>query len=226
MANSTPKRLPNEARRAEILESAISLFSSKGIAVTTRDIAKASGITQPLIFRHFKTKEELIDAIYLEHFEGMFDQSWRDKLRDRSRSLYQRLTDFYLSYTEAVFEENWMRIYFWSAMSGAEINKRYTKFIIEQIVTPIAIEVRADVHPDADGKIPLSDLEFETVYTAHSGILYYGLRKFVFGDAPAIDRSQIVYECVASMLQGAPKVVETHLERNRISAPANTAGAG
>ena len=226
MANNPSKRLPNEARRAEILESAISLFSSKGISVTTRDIAKASGITQPLIFRHFKAKEDLVDAIYLEHFEGMFDQSWREKLRDRSRSLYQRLTDFYLSYTDVVFEENWMRIYFWSAMSGAEINKRYTKFVIEHIVTPIAMEVRAEVNPEAAGESELSDLEFETVYTAHSGILYYGLRKFIFRDDPAIDRSQIIYECVASMLQGAPKVVATYLERDGIPAPANAAGAG
>jgi AcrR family transcriptional regulator len=221
MTRNRSKRLPNETRRAEILESAISLFSSKGISVTTRDIAKASGITQPLIFRHFKGKEDLVDAIYLEHFEGMFDQSWRAKLRDRSRSLYQRLTEFYLSYTEVVFQENWMRIYFWSAMSGADINNRYTRFVIEHIVTPIAMEVRAEVNPDADGETELSDLEFETVYTAHSGILYYGLRKFIFRDAPAIDRSQIIYECVASMLQGAPTVVENYMERNRVPAPAS-----
>lgn len=221
MAKVRSRRLPNETRRAEILDSAISLFSSKGFSVTTRDIAKASGITQPLIFRHFKGKEELIEAIYLEHFEGMIDQSWRQKLRDRRRSLYQRLTEFYLSYTEVVFQENWMRIYFWSAMAGAEINKRYTRFVIEHIVKPIAMEVRAEVNPDADGQSELSDLEFECVYTAHSGILYFGLRKFVFRDAPAIDRNQIVYECVASMLQGAPTVVGNFLKRHRIPAPAS-----
>lgn len=220
MAKPRSKRLPNETRRAEILDSAISLFSSKGFSVTTRDIAMASGITQPLIFRHFKDKEELIDAIYLEHFEGMFDQSWREKLRDRSRSLYERLIEFYMSYTDLVFQENWMRIYFWSAMAGADINKRYTRFVTEQIVTPIAMEVRAEVKPDTDGQSELTDLEFETVYTAHSGILYFGLRKFIFRDPPAIDRSQIVYECVASMLQGAPTVVRSNLERHQNPAPA------
>lgn len=219
MAKARSKRLSNEIRRSEILESAISLFSSDGFSVTTRDIAKASGITQPLIFRHFKDKNELIEAVYLEHFEGMFDQSWEQKLRHRSRSLYQRLTEFYLNYTDAVFQENWMRIYFWSAMAGADINKRYTRFVIEHIVTPIAMEVRAEVNPSADSQSELSDLEFETVYTAHSSILYFGLRQFIFRDTPAIDRSQIIYECVASMLQGAPTVVGNHLERHQIPAP-------
>lgn len=207
-------------RRSGILEVAVDLFSSKGISVTTRDIAHAAGITQPLIFKHFSSKEELVDTIYLEQFEGMFNQNWLTNLQDLNLSLYQRLVNFYMNYTEVIFNENWMRIYFWSAMADAEINKRYTKFIGDRIIKPIATQIRAAVSSDSEDHSDITDLEFETVYTAHSSLVYYGVRKYIFRDDPAIDRSQIVHECVASMLQGAPTVVSNYIARNCGPAPA------
>jgi AcrR family transcriptional regulator len=215
MSKKNPKRLPSEIRRSKILGVAIELFSSNGMSFTPRDVADAAGVTQPLIFRHFKSKEELVDAIYFEHFEGIFDQSWLNQLQDRSKSLYHRLTDFYMNYTNVVFQQNWMRVYFWSAMADAEINKRYTKFVVEKIIEPIAVEVRAEVAGEVTPTDRESDLEFETVYTAHSGIIYFGMRKYIFQDALAIDRSQIVHECVASMLHGAPSVAINDITRNR-----------
>ncbi|MGQ7451850.1 helix-turn-helix domain-containing protein, partial [Streptococcus suis] len=47
------------AKRA-IMVAALKLFASRGIdGVTIRDIAKETGYSNPALFRHFKTKDEL-----------------------------------------------------------------------------------------------------------------------------------------------------------------------
>ena len=57
------ERLSGEERKAQIIDSALTLFAQKGFASTrTKEIASAAGISETLIFQHFKTKEDLIAA--------------------------------------------------------------------------------------------------------------------------------------------------------------------
>ncbi|MGO4889229.1 TetR/AcrR family transcriptional regulator [Anaerobacillus sp. MEB173] len=51
-------------KQKKILESAIEAFSKKGYAATsTNEIAKMAGVAEGTIFRHYKTKKELLSAI-------------------------------------------------------------------------------------------------------------------------------------------------------------------
>lgn len=60
-------RLSGLARKAAILSSATALFAAKGFNGTrTRDIAKAAGVSEALIFKHFPTKLALYQAILAE----------------------------------------------------------------------------------------------------------------------------------------------------------------
>ncbi len=62
------QRLPAEQRREQILEAAVKLFSRNGFDRTTiREIARAAGINEATIYKHFETKEKLYDAI-IERF--------------------------------------------------------------------------------------------------------------------------------------------------------------
>jgi AcrR family transcriptional regulator len=57
-------RLSGEERRAQIVKVASGLFSKKGFkGTTTREIAKAAGISEAVIFKHFSRKEDLYKAI-------------------------------------------------------------------------------------------------------------------------------------------------------------------
>jgi len=61
--NRERERLSGEDRRAQIIDTALTLFAEKGFARTrTREIAEAAGISETLIFQHFKTKDGLIRA--------------------------------------------------------------------------------------------------------------------------------------------------------------------
>jgi AcrR family transcriptional regulator/biotin carboxyl carrier protein len=62
--NRRSPRLPGLERRRQIIEAAAALFSRKGFGgTTTREVAAAAGISEPTIFKHFATKEDLYAAI-------------------------------------------------------------------------------------------------------------------------------------------------------------------
>lgn len=55
---------PTEERRGEIVEAALKLLARTSVeALTTRELAKALGLSQPALFRHFRTREELLLAV-------------------------------------------------------------------------------------------------------------------------------------------------------------------
>ena len=62
-AASSP-RMAGGARRQQIVDVAMRLFSERGFrGTTTKEIAQAAGVSEAIIFRHFATKEDLYTAI-------------------------------------------------------------------------------------------------------------------------------------------------------------------
>ncbi|MBI3946316.1 MAG: TetR/AcrR family transcriptional regulator [Armatimonadetes bacterium] len=62
------RRLTGEERRETILEAALALFSERGFtAATTRELAARAGITEAVIYRHFRSKAEVLQGV-LEHY--------------------------------------------------------------------------------------------------------------------------------------------------------------
>ena len=61
---NTPGRMTGDARREQILQTAVELFSKKGFkGTTTKEIARVAGVSEAMVFRHFASKEELYGAI-------------------------------------------------------------------------------------------------------------------------------------------------------------------
>ncbi|HMM47337.1 MAG TPA: TetR/AcrR family transcriptional regulator [Thiobacillaceae bacterium] len=58
------QRLPAEERQEEIIRAAVQLAGEQGVdGVTTQDMAKAVGVTQGAIFRHFPSKDMIWLAV-------------------------------------------------------------------------------------------------------------------------------------------------------------------
>lgn len=59
-----PPRLSAEERRLAILDAALPLFAAQGDATTTSDIAKAAGVSEALLYKHFSGKAAIYEAIH------------------------------------------------------------------------------------------------------------------------------------------------------------------
>jgi AcrR family transcriptional regulator len=71
-------RLKAPQRREQLIEVATKLFAKTGYdATTTADIAKAAGVTEPILYRHFESKQELFVAIVRDVSETTV-QAWND----------------------------------------------------------------------------------------------------------------------------------------------------
>jgi AcrR family transcriptional regulator len=67
IATATPRRQSADERREAVLEAAFTAFAAGGLhGVSTDEIARAAGISQPYLFRLYRTKKELFLAA-LQH---------------------------------------------------------------------------------------------------------------------------------------------------------------
>lgn len=65
--SATP-RLSGSARRLLIEDAATDLFANRGFAATTvEEIVRAAGVTKPMLYRHFESKQELCIALLERH---------------------------------------------------------------------------------------------------------------------------------------------------------------
>ncbi len=61
-------------RKTRIFNAAVEIFSQKGYsAATTKEIAQAAGVAEGTIFRYYKTKKSILDAIVRYFIEVMGD---------------------------------------------------------------------------------------------------------------------------------------------------------
>jgi len=130
-------RMSGDERRSQILRHAIKLFSQSGFrGTTTKEIARAAGVSEAMVFRHFATKSELYDAI-LDHKAcegGVLDPfEWaREAMakKDDAKVFYHIILNA-LDHHE--LDPEFMRLLFHSALEGHELADMFVK----QNIVPI-----------------------------------------------------------------------------------------
>ena len=134
------KRLSPEDRRREFVAKATEFFAEEGFGGGTRDLARRLGVTQPLLYRDFPSKDDLIKEVYRTVYLEPLDTGWEKLLADRSSLIRDRLQEFYGAYTEVIFTRKWLRIYFYSGLKGLDINRWYVGVVRDKILTRIIRE--------------------------------------------------------------------------------------
>jgi len=80
----TRQRLSSSARRQAILEAAIELFAQKGFrGTTTRELAAAVGVSEPVLYQHFATKRDLYTAI-VDHMTEAAAETFKGTLEEHT----------------------------------------------------------------------------------------------------------------------------------------------
>lgn len=91
MSDQPSSRMPAQQRKAQLLDAAARVFATYGYSgTTTAQIAKAAGITEPIIYRHFESKRELFIALITRTGEETI-RDWEESLR-RNPDPAERLT--------------------------------------------------------------------------------------------------------------------------------------
>ncbi len=198
------KRLSPEDRRKEFVAKATEFFADEGFGGGTRALARRLGVTQPLLYRYFPSKDDLIKQVYRTVYLEPFDAGWEKLLADRSRPIRDRLQEFYDAYTKVIFTRRWLRIYLYSGLKGLDINRWYVGVVRDKILSRIIRECRHDAGLPPEIRATAAEIEMAWVF--HSGIFYYGVRKYIY-DSPVLeDKEQMIADAVEAFLAGFARV--------------------
>ncbi len=197
-----------EDRKEAIVSAAVELFAENGFDGSTRDLARGAGITQPLLYRYFPSKESLIEAVYASVFLKSWDPAWDDILKDRDLSVRDRFQRFYSAYTETIFQPVWMRLWHFASLRDAEVYGWYREGVQEQILKPLVRERRIELGHNPG--FAVSPAELEAPWLLHGGLLNYGLRQQVTGQADRDARDSMIRQALEMyMLFTAAQTPET-----------------
>ncbi|WP_405020397.1 TetR/AcrR family transcriptional regulator [Kitasatospora sp. NBC_00070] len=70
-AQERPLRADAARNRARLLDVATEVFTTRGVGVPTEEIARAAGVGVGTLFRHFPTKEALLEAVLVRRLESI-----------------------------------------------------------------------------------------------------------------------------------------------------------
>lgn len=77
-------RLPAAQRKVQLLDTAARVFATHGYSgTTTAELAKAAGVSEPIIYRHFKSKKDLFIAL-IERTSDDTIKAWKHEVKDIS----------------------------------------------------------------------------------------------------------------------------------------------
>lgn len=133
--------MSGDERRGQILQAALELFSKHGFAgTTTKEIARISGVSEALVFRHFATKDELYNAILegkacqmraFRPLNGDNDElSTAMEQKDDSTVFYRLALD---ALNAQQSDPRFMRLLIFSALEEHDLSERFFKESVSRI---------------------------------------------------------------------------------------------
>lgn len=211
------RRMPPEDRRAQILEAAIQYFSETGFASQTRELSKRIGISQPLLYRYFHSKQDLIEEVFQVVFLNQWDPAWADALQDQTRPISERLIEFYHLYAKATYRPEWIRIYMFAGLAGMALNRKYLKIVRDRLLVVMCQEFRHAFlagHPQKAQLIkkPILPREIEIAWNLHGSMFYWAVRSNIFNSGSRLRFEQKVDDAVRLFVEGAKTVYPSILE--------------
>jgi len=103
-----------------------------------------------------------------------------------------------------IFNRKWLRIYLYSGLKGLDINRWYVGVVRDKILTRIIRECRYEAGLPVHNKPSASELEMAWVF--HSGIFYYGVRKYIYESPVLEDKEQMISDALDVFLAGFERV--------------------
>ncbi len=176
-------RLTGEERRRQIVEAAAALFSRKGFSgTTTREVARAAGISEPTIFKHFKTKEKLYAAIIEAKVqtEQILESAAPAARRGEDAGVLRALAHEMIGRTRA--DPTLLRLLLFSALEGHALSEIFFRSRVQRVDEFLSRYIRERV---AAGAFRAVD-PLQAAWNFIGMIAYHLLYQEVFGQKPPV----------------------------------------
>ncbi len=139
-------RTPSHQRQASLIAAAASLFARKGFnGTTTKEIAKAAGVSEALVFKHFPNKQALYGAILAERVTvNELLEALEEPIRKRDD---RRVFDLIAGYRiRPGVDSTLLRLLLFSALEEHELSdmffSRHHKVLYEHLARYIEARIR------------------------------------------------------------------------------------
>ncbi len=204
-------RMSGDERRSQILKIAISLFSQRGFSgTTTKEIARAAGVSEAMVFRHFATKHELYHAIldFKACEGGTKVPPWESESEQKAIA---EKNDYAVFYNIAVNmlrnhqeDVDFMRLLFYSALDEHELSQIFFDQFVSRIYDFIGSYIK---QRQTDGA--MREVEPRIVVRAFLGMLIHHSLNNILWDKKRhlldVSDEQAAHEFVTILLNGVKK---------------------
>lgn len=209
------KRLPRDRREKMIVDAAIRFFAEVGFGGQTRELARKLGISQPLLYKYFPRKEDLVDRVYREVYLARWNPYWEKVLTNEGLPLRSRLIQFYVDYASKIMDYEWVRIFMYAGLLGSDINAKYIDLVRQRVVLRVCHALRAErgLPKISDGKI--SPREEQLVWSLQGSMLYMAIQKHLYGFDLKVPLSRAVEDLVNAFMDGVPAAIDAFAGNKR-----------
>jgi AcrR family transcriptional regulator len=155
-----------------ILDAATRIFAKEGVSgATTRKIALAAKVNEVTLFRHFKTKEELLRQVVLQcskRFEHVFTEAPFETKADLRRTVHA----FAMNYARMLDEnEDFIRTFFGEMTRHPELCRR----LFVDSAKPVRLRFIAYLQAAQKSRLLRADLDVPTAADSLTGMLVIGM---------------------------------------------------
>jgi AcrR family transcriptional regulator len=174
---STRRRLTAAARRALIEDVASELFAERGYEATSIDeIARRAGVTAPVVYDHFASKQDLHRHLLEGHFADL-RALWREQLgsEDPPAERIATAVDAWFAYVEA-HPYAW-RMLFRDTTGDPRVRAIHDEVIAQSraAVMPLFLKVRGGAQSRAEDPEQL-DMDWEATRAVLQGLAQWWFR--------------------------------------------------
>lgn len=204
-SRATGARLEPQARRRQILDAAIAYFAEAGFGVQTRELTRRIGVSQPLLYRYFPSKQDLIEAVFNEVFLSRLSDDWVAGLCDPAVPLRERLMRFYVQYADATYRPEWIRIYMYAGLAGHSLNRDYLALVRRRLLVVMCQAFRdAFLTEEQRARAgPVGAREIELVWNLHGSMFYWAVRRNIFDVRTRLSFETRTADAIELFLAGA-----------------------
>lgn len=179
MMEPKKKRMTGDERRRKIIQAAMDVFSRSGFSgATTRKIAEKAGISEAMIYSHFKDKEDLYSAIIdqkMQESEPLYYPLDAMRKKDDERVFQTIVSNFIQRYSD---DTTFLRLLLFSALEGHELAGMFVAGPVRRFFEFLAQYVRERIDDGA-----LKPVNPEIASRCLVGMVnYFILLKKIFGD--------------------------------------------